>query len=528
MEPVHGSNAGDQNGVGAPRCLYFLLYFSLILLIFLYVHALIRMGRRRRRRRLPPCPPRLPLLGNLHQLGEVPHVSFRSLSDKYGPLMHLQLGQAHALVVSSAEAAREVLKTRDLSFCSRYPFIASERFSYGGMDIGLAPYSEAWRQLRKLATLELFSARRVQSFRPVREEEVRVLVGEVRRAGGRPVNLSEMMLCLFNNITCREVFGERCSGEGECRRSRFHELVLEAIRLLGGFCAGDFFPSMEWLNVLTGSHRRLEKAFGDMDRLMEEEIAAHSGSHGSGRGFASTSSASFIDLLLHLRQKSDLGFPLSTEHVKGILMDFFLAGSDTSAASVEWAMSELIRNPTVMQKAQDEVRGAVAGEEVEESDLPKLQYLKLVVKEVLRLHPPASLLPARECREDCEVHGYEVPAKTMVYVNVWAIHRDPGYWEEPETFRPERFEGSSVDYKGQHFQYLPFGAGRRSCPGMALGVAALELALASLLYSFDWKLPEGVSKEDLDMAESFGIVSHRKTPLILVATPRVLYNLHNC
>lgn len=198
----------------------------------------------------------------------------------------------------------------------------------------------------------------------------------------------------------------------------------------------------------------------------------------------------------------------------------FIGGSQSSTASIEWAMSELVMNPKVMKKAQEEVR-AVAGakEKVDEDDLKQLQYLKLVLKETWRLHPPGPLLVPRECREDCDVGGYAVPANTWVFVNVWAIGRDPKYWREPEVFRPERFEDRNVDYKGQHFVLLPFGSGRRMCPGMALGVAGVELTLANLLHKFNWALPDAKEKHGvLDMEECMGISIHRRSPLLLNAT----------
>jgi len=200
----------------------------------------------------------------------------------------------------------------------------------------------------------------------------------------------------------------------------------------------------------------------------------------------------------------------------------FAAGSGTSASAMTWTMSELMRNPRVMKKVQAEVREAVGGRgKVTEGDIKELNYLRLVIKEVLRLHPPAPLLIPRECMEKCEIDGYEIPAKTRVVFNAWAMGRDPVYWDEPEAFRPERFEGSSVDFKGGNYEFIPFGAGRRICPGIAFGLATMELALANLLYYFDWTLPEGMG--ELDMTEKFGLGARRKYDLFLCATPCVSF-----
>lgn len=205
-----------------------------------------------------------------------------------------------------------------------------------------------------------------------------------------------------------------------------------------------------------------------------------------------------------------------------MLQNLFGAGSETSSNTMEWTMSELMRNPEVMNKVQAEVREHLKGKtKVTEEDISGLQYLKLVIKETLRMHAPVPLLIPRECREDCELMGYQVPAGTNVLVNAWSIGRNPEYWDEPLVFKPERFEGSSISFNGSCFEFIPFGAGRRMCPGISFGVANMELALALLLYHFDWKLPSGVEPHDLDMTECFGITARRKSHLLLWAIPRI-------
>lgn len=202
-----------------------------------------------------------------------------------------------------------------------------------------------------------------------------------------------------------------------------------------------------------------------------------------------------------------------------MMQDMFGAGTDTSSATIEWAISELIRCPRAMEKVQAELRQALNGKErIQEEDIQELNYLKLVIKETLRLHPPLPLVMPRECREPCVLGGYDIPSKTKLIVNVFAINRDPEYWKDAETFMPERFENSSITVMGSEYEYLPFGAGRRMCPGAALGLANVELPLAHILYYFNWKLPDGKAFEDLDMTESFGATVQRKTELLLVPT----------
>jgi cytochrome P450 len=182
-------------------------------------------------------------------------------------------------------------------------------------------------------------------------------------------------------------------------------------------------------------------------------------------------------------------------------------------------MSEMMRNPRVLEKAQAEIRQAFKGKKkINEKDLQNLSYLKLVIKETLRLHPPGFMLLPRECREQCKIDGYEIPIKTKVIINAWAIGRDPAYWHDAESFIPERFADSSIDFKGTYFEYIPFGAGRRMCPGVLFGLANIELPLAQLLYQFDWELPGKMKPEDLDMIEAFGAVVRRKNNLHLIPT----------
>lgn len=175
-----------------------------------------------------------------------------------------------------------------------------------------------------------------------------------------------------------------------------------------------------------------------------------------------------------------------------------------------------------MQKAQDEVWRALAGhEKVTDDSLTNLHYLRLVVKEALRLHPPATLLVPRECGGPCRVVGFDVPVGATVIVNAWAIGRDPADWDAPDEFMPERFEHGGRDFKGTDFEFIPFGAGRRICPGMTFGLAHIELALAALLFHFNWVLPGGAAPEELDMTEAPGLATRRRFDLLVVAIPRV-------
>ncbi|KDO62262.1 hypothetical protein CISIN_1g0110962mg, partial [Citrus sinensis] len=252
-------------------------------------------------------------------------------------------------------------------------------------------------------------------------------------------------------------------------------------------------------------------------RIVENIINEHKKRKATLKNCKTGDDEDLVDVLLKIQGHGDLDSFLTTDHIKA---DIFAAGSETSATTVDWAMCEMMKNPRVMKKAQAEVREVFHRTgKVNETSIDEMKFLKLVVKETLRLHPAAPLLIPRECGQRCQINGFDIPVKARVIVNAWAIGRDPEYWTEPESFIPERFLDHSVDYKGTNFEYIPFGAGRRICPGMSFGLASVELPLAMLLYHFDWKLPNGIKHEDLDMTEAFGVTVRRKQDLCMTPIP---------
>ncbi|KAI3495599.1 hypothetical protein L1887_37944 [Cichorium endivia] len=212
-------------------------------------------------------------------------------------------------------------------------------------------------------------------------------------------------------------------------------------------------------------------------------------------------------------------FPITDDNIKAIFVNMFSGGTDTSAMTIEWAMTEMMRNPNVMEKAQNEVREAFKGKnKITESDLQDLVYLKYVIKETLRLHPPLPLLLPRECREHWQIDGYDIPVKTKVIVNAFACAVDPEYWDDAECFKPERFDMSSVDFMGTNFEFVPFGSGRRMCPGINFGLISIESPLAQMLYYFNWQLPSKSSPTSIDMRENDGATAVKKVPLLVTPT----------
>ncbi|KAF6137221.1 hypothetical protein GIB67_030985 [Kingdonia uniflora] len=295
-----------------------------------------------------------------------------------------------------------------------------------------------------------------------------------------PIDLSEILLCLANNILCRVVFGKKYVEESNGGKSRFDEILKDTQAFLGGFMLVDFFPWLGWIHKFDGLEAKLNKTFTEMDEFYDEVIKEHV------KKELKPEHEDFVDVLLRVRCDSSQKITLTIDQIKGVLTDMFIAGTDTSSATVVWTMTELIKNPTEMDKAQEEVRRILRMKDmIKEEDLSQLSYLKLVIKESMRLHPPVPLLVPRETIENCTFLGYDIPAKTRVFVNATAISGDPKFWKNPEEFKPERFLDNPIDFKGQDFEYIPFGAGRRGCPGITFAMPLVELVLANLLHRFD-------------------------------------------
>ncbi|XP_023738572.1 6,7,8-trihydroxycoumarin synthase [Lactuca sativa] len=465
----------------------------------------------------PPGPHGLPFIGNLHQIDYSSlHTFLWQLSKSYGPVISLQFGFIPAIVVSSANVAKEVLKTQDIIFCNRPSFVGSKKLSYNGLDVTFSPYNDYWRDMRKVYMFHLLSPKKVESFRYIREDEVSSTMKKIyeQALSSKMVNLSETMKHVAITLVTRVGFGKSYQDEHE--RKNVLRLLNELQSITAEFFVSDLWPGLPFVGLVDrflGKMDRVEKCFKSLDSFYEELIGEHLDPQNRK---SNEEEEDIVDILLRLKKDKDFNF--TYDHIKGMLVDILVAGTDTSAATVIWAMTSLVSDPRVMKKTQEEVRNVVGKKgRVDEDDLSKLTYLKAVVKETLRLYPPAPLLVPRESQKDVILHGYKIKKKTIVYVNAFAIGRDPEAWENPEKFIPERFLCSDIDFRGNNFEFIPFGAGRRICPGMSMGVVTVELLIANLVYLFDWALPDGMKKEDLDFEAMEGITMHKRNDLCLVA-----------
>ncbi|XP_051133354.1 6,7,8-trihydroxycoumarin synthase-like [Andrographis paniculata] len=466
---------------------------------------------------IPPGPPGLPLIGNLLQFRSRTnlHVHLWQLSNNYGPLMHMKLGPVPVLVVSSAELAKEVLKTQDSAFCSRANHLGLRKLSYDCANIAFSPYSDYWREVKKITSVHLLNSKKNQSFRRIREDEVSRMIKRISAfaESGKVIKFDEMITSVMSILLCRTAFSKRYDEEGVDIR-KFHGLLQDSQAMMSAFFVSDYFPLLSWIDKVCGSIRRLEKVWKKLDEFYQELINEHLD---PGRAKINEDQDDILDVLIRLREGSSCSVELSWNSIKALLMDIFIAGIDTTAASIVWTMTALMKSPNVMKKLQLEIRETLGQKNlVDEDELQKLPYLKAVINESLRLYPPAPLLVPRETMDKGILKGYEVEPKTIVYVNAWAIARDPENWDNPEEFLPERFLNSDIDVRGHDFRVIPFGSGRRICPGLFMATTSLELIVANLVYAFDWEFPEGVMPEDIDMDALPGLTMCKKEPLCIV------------
>ncbi|KAL0383725.1 UNVERIFIED_CONTAM: cytochrome [Sesamum calycinum] len=455
------------------------IIFSLIWLIpTILLRAFVK---KRSSPRLPPSPLALPIIGHLHLLSSIPHQAFFKISSRYGPLIHLYLGSVPCVVASSPEICKEFLKTHEISFLNRPKTVVSDYVTYGTQDLSFAPYGDHWKFVKKLCISRLLGGQTLDLLQPIRRQEINYLIEllQMKAKAGESVAIGSELIRLSNNVISRMVLSRRLSGD-ENEAAQMREQVREITALTGQFNLSDFIWFFKNLDV-QGIGKRLKAVMGRFDKMMEKIIEEHQSERRKlkQRTKEGEVAKDLLHILLDIAEDESSEMKLTREKIKGFILT-----------------CRRIRHPN-------------------------LPYLQAIFKESLRIHPSGPII-VRESTEDCTISGYHIPAKTQLFVNVWAVGRDPNHWENPLEFRPERFlaeDGSAkgqLDIRGQHYQLLPFGSGRRSCPGTSLALLVVQTALAAMIQCFDWKV-EGI----VDMEEAPSMTLPRANPLICFPVPRL-------
>ncbi|XP_010669387.2 cytochrome P450 81Q32 [Beta vulgaris subsp. vulgaris] len=482
-------------------------------------------------RKLQNRPPRpflcLPLIGHFWLLTFPLAECLAKLAERYGPVVYLEFGWMPSLSVCSASAAEECLSKNDVAFCNRPHRILIGKYAGNNFtSINFSPYGPHWRNLRRIAAVELLSSHRLQSLSGIyiRADEVRLLVQRLYRkviAGSdtesksKVVDMRPELFDLAMSVMTRLIFGKRYQG---LQAKKLEKMVETFFGFANVVHIGDFIPYLRWLDW--GKERRLQKFKQDRDALMRDLIEEYireikvKDCHSENNDDSTVKVKPMLQVLLELQQSQPEYY--KDEIIFSILLDLLVGGSDSSATTMEWAFSLLLNHPEVLEKAHTEIENHVGHDRLlAESDLKSLPYVQCIIKETLRMYPPNPTLFPHESSKDCIVGGYPIPQGTALDVNIWAIQNDPNIWGDPQNFRPERFDG--VEGYRIGFKMMPFGSGRRICPGEGLAIRVLSLAIGSLIQCFDW---ERIDDQLVDMNKVPDLFMHKIVPLQARVAPR--------
>ncbi|EFH59844.1 CYP82G1 [Arabidopsis lyrata subsp. lyrata] len=446
----------------------------------------------------------LPLFGHLHLLRGKKLIckKLAAISEKHGPIFSLKLGSYRLVVASDPKTVKECFTTNDLALATR-PNIAFGRYvGYNNASLTLAPYGDYWRELRKIVTVHLFSNQSIEMLGHIRSSELNTFIKHLYKGSGGTsiVKIDMLFEFLTFNIILRKMVGKRIGfGEVNSEEWRYKESLKHCEFLAVIPMIGDVIPWLGWLDFAKIS--QMKRLFMELDSVNTKWLQEHLKKRSRNE---KDQERTIMDLLLDiLPEDIVISGHVRDVIVKATILALTLTGSDSTSITLTWAVSLLLNNPATLKAAQEEIDNCVGkGRWVEESDVQNLKYLQAIVKETHRLYPPAPLTGIREAREDCFVGGYRVEKGTRLLVNIWKLHRDPKIWLDPKTFKPERFMEEKLQCEKSDFEYIPFGSGRRSCPGINLGLRVVHFVLARLLQGFELRK---VSDEPVDMAEGPGL-----------------------
>nr|BBM28223.1 flavonoid 3'5'-hydroxylase [Clematis patens] len=499
--------------------MFVLRELSYAFILFFITHIFGRSLLSHYARKLPPGPTGFPVVGSLPFLGSMPHVALAEMSKKYGPAMYLKLGSRGMVVASTPDSARAFLKTLDLNFSNRPTDSGATHMAYDSQDMVFADYGPRWKLLRRVSNLHMLGGKALEDWTNVRKNEVGHMLQAMHESScrGEPVVVADMLVYAMANMIGQVILSRRVFVTKGTELNEFKEMVVELMTSAGLFNVGDYIPSIAWMD-LQGIVRGMKSLHNKFDVLLNKMLKEHESTRHERK-----EKPDLLDVLLENRDNKAVGEERITDtNIKALLLNLFTAGTDTSSSSIEWALAEMMKNPSIFKRAHVEMDHVIGNNRrLEESDIPNLPYLQAICKETFRKHPSTPLNLPREAVESCEVNGYYIPKGTRLSVNIWGMGRDPNVWENPLEFNPDRFlrvETMKIDPRGNHFELIPFGAGRRICAGSRMAIVLVEYMLGTLVHSFDWNLADGV---ELNMDESFGLALQKAVPLVAIVTPRL-------
>jgi cytochrome P450 len=503
---------------------------AIIILVY-YLSTKLRHGDKVKS---PPQPPHAggawPIIGHLHLLGgpQLPHITLGTMAEKYGPIFTIRQGVHLIAVVSDSEVVKELFTKYDVAISSRPKFLAAQLLGHNYANFGFAPYGPYWSEMRKITSQELLSNGRMEQLKQVVVSETVTRVKELFKlwttkrndSGCVDVDMKQWFNDLTLNVVVRLVVGKRyfradkdSGDEKEARKCQ--QIMRDFFRFLGLFFVSDNIPFLRFLDF--GHTKAMKRVGVEMDNMMQKWMEEHR---------QNNEGQDFMAAIMNAVEKSALPDFDNDTIVKSTCSTIIAGGTDTSAVMLTWTLSLLLNNRNTLKRVQEELDMHVGRErQVVESDISKLVYLQAIVKETLRLYPAGPLGGLREFTQDCTVSNYHIPKGTRLLVNLWKLHRDERIWSNPMEFRPERFLDAhkDVDVKGRHFELIPFGAGRRLCPGVAYGIQILHLVLATLLHGFEISTVDNTS---VDMTEIPGLTNCKATPLNVLLSPRLPSRLY--
>ncbi|KAK4269700.1 hypothetical protein QN277_022823 [Acacia crassicarpa] len=498
------------------------LIISFIIACTTYVFFFWVFSKNPQHKNLPPGPPPYPIIGNILDLGITKfHQSLNNLSKTYGPIMSLKIGTISTIVISSANTAKEAFRKNDQAFASRLVPQSVQALDHHKASVIFTPSSNLkWKTLRKLCTTNVFSPQFLDSTEGLREKKLLELLGFLQercRNSGEAIDIGETVFTTVLNSASNTFFSvdlaDRCSDSSH----KFRDIIWSVLAEASKYNIADYFPVLSLFDP-QGAKRRMRKYYRELLTVFESIIEERIHKVDS----VSDNHDDVLESFLCLNKDNS---EFTRHDMSHLFLDLFVAGVDSTASTIQWAMAELLHNPEKMIKTKKELQQFLTKEQqfLKASDISKLPYLQAIIKETLRLHPAAPVL-VHKSEVEAQTCGFTVPKDTLVLINLWALGRDPSVWPDPNVFLPERFlegENSQRDFRGNNndCEFIPFGVGRRMCPGIPFAYRVAHTVLALLLQHFDLKIENGRNHEDMDMEEAFGITLHKINGLRVIPTP---------